>query len=338
MYFLAWFIVYKMLVEIKSLWGIYLKYKQNNLPLVLATIVNTTGSSYKKTGAMMLIEPNKTTHGMLSGGCLEKDLAEHAEDVFDSKQAKKVTYDLSDDSIFGLGAGCQGSIDVVLQIINDEYFPFSALNPNPKESSEVKLIIQASENKEFPNYGLGSYSFIKNNVVTEFPDGFDSFAKKMNYPEITYCQPPKVAIFGAGLGSLPLCQLIDSVYWHGCSIDYRESLLQIKQFPNQWQLIHAKRSELTCVCEDQEFDAVIIMSHNINNDAHFLKSAYESDISFIGLLGSKQRRDKVLQKAGIKLSEIKDRLKAPVGLNIGGNLPENIAVSIVAELQRYFFK
>ena len=327
-----------MLVEIKSLWEIYLKYKQKNLPLVLATIVNTTGSSYKKTGAMMLVEPNKTTHGMLSGGCLEKDLAEHAEDVFESKLAKKVTYDLSDDSIFGLGAGCQGSIDVLLQMIQDKYLPFSALNPNPNESSEVKLIIQAKENTEYPKYVLGSYSFIKNNVVTEFPAGFNAFAKKMNHPEIFYCQPPKVAVFGAGIGSLPLCRLIDSVYWHGSSIDYRESLLQLNHFPNQWQLIHTKRSELVHVCEAHEFDAVIIMSHNINNDAHCLKSAYESGISFIGLLGSKQRRDKVLQKAGIELNDIRDRLKAPVGLDVGGNLPENIAVSIVAELQRHFFK
>lgn len=324
-----------MLVEIKSLWSVYLKYKKDNKPLVLATIVNTTGSSYKKTGAMMLIEPDKTTHGMLSGGCLEKDLAEYAIDVFESMQPIKVTYDLSDDSIFGLGAGCQGSIDIVLQIIKDDYLPFSALNPNPHESHQVKLTIQAHENDQYP---LGSFRLFKCNEMIEYPEGFDAFAKHKKYPEILYSQPPKIAVFGAGLGSLPLCRLIDTVYWHGSSIDFRESLLASNRFPNQWQLIPAKRSELAQVCENHDFDAVIIMSHNIENDAACLISAYESGIAFIGLLGSIQRRDKVLKKAGIKFSEIKNQLKAPVGLDIGGNLPENIAVSIVAELQQFFYQ
>ena len=323
-----------MLVEIKSLWDVYLKYKKNTAPLVLATIVKTTGSSYKKVGAMMLIEPNKTTHGMLSGGCLEADLAEYAVDVFDSHQAIKVTYDLSDDSIFGLGAGCEGSIDVLLQIIQGDYLPFSALNPNPKKSHEVKLIIQALENKEF---ALGSFSLSKQNIMIEHPQGFANYANKNSLTPMIYTPPPKVAVFGAGRGSLPLCQLISTVFWHGSSIDYREPLLTKDKFPLQWQLIHAKQSELTATIKANSFDAIVIMSHNIEKDAACLKSAYQADIAFIGLLGSLQRRDKVLKKSGLALVDIKDKLRAPVGLNIGGNLPENIALSIVAELQKHFY-
>ena len=323
-----------MLVEIKSLWGVYLNYKKNNLPLVLATIVNTTGSSYKKSGAMMLIEPDKTTHGMLSGGCLEADLAEYAVDVFDTQQVIKVTYDLSDDSIFGLGAGCEGSIDVILQIIQGDYLPFSALNPNPTESHEVKLIIQAKESKEF---ALGSFSLSRKNAIAEHPQGFAHYANTNNLQPMIYTLPPKVAIFGAGRGSLPLCQLISTVFWHGSTIDYRQALLTTEKFPKQWQLIHAKQSELTATIKSGCFDAIVIMSHNIEKDAACLKSAYLAGIPFIGLLGSLQRRDKVLKKSGLALDDVKDRLRAPVGLNIGGNLPENIAVSIVAELQKHFY-
>jgi xanthine/CO dehydrogenase XdhC/CoxF family maturation factor len=323
-----------MLVEIKSLWSVYLNHKESNLPLVLATIVSTTGSSYKKVGAMMLIQPNKTTHGMLSGGCLEADLAEYAVDVFETQQATKVTYDLSDDSIFGLGAGCEGSIDVVLQIIQGDYLPFSALNPNPNKAHEVKLIIQAVENQEF---ALGSFSLLKQNVITEYPKGFNHYVNKNNVQPIIYSLPPKVAVFGAGRGSLPLCQLINLVFWHGSSIDFRQPLLTTDNFPDQWQLIHSKQSELTTTLKDGCFDAIVIMSHNIGKDAACLKSAHETGIKFIGLLGSLQRRDKVLKKSGLLLKDVKDKLRAPVGLNIGGNLPENIAVSIVAELQKHFY-
>jgi xanthine/CO dehydrogenase XdhC/CoxF family maturation factor len=323
-----------MLVEIKSLWDVYLSHKENNLPLVLATIVNTTGSSYKKRGAMMLIQFDKTTHGMLSGGCLEADLAEYSVDVFETGQPIKVTYDLSDDSIFGLGAGCEGSIDVVLQIIQGDYLPFSGLNPNPNKSHEVELIIQSTEDKEF---ALGSFSLLKQNVIIEHPNGFNRFANKNNVQPMIYGLPPRVAVFGAGRGSLPLCQLINTVFWHGSSIDYRQSLLTTDNFPAQWKLIHSKQSELTTTLKEGCFDAIVIMSHNIEKDAACLKSAYQAGISFIGLLGSIQRRDKVLKKTGLTFEEVKSKLRAPVGLNIGGNLPENIAVSIVAELQKHFY-
>jgi xanthine dehydrogenase accessory factor len=323
-----------MLVEIKSLWDVYLKYKEDNLPLVLASIVSTTGSSYKKVGAMMLIEPDKNTHGMLSGGCLEADLAEYAADVFETQQAIKVNYDLSDDSIFGLGAGCEGSIDIVLQIIQGNYLPFSALNPNAGKSHEVKLVIQAMEGQEF---ALGSFSVSKQNVINENPPGFTHYAQKNNVPSMVYKPPPKVAVFGAGRGSFPLCQLMSSVFWHGSSIDYRLPLLKPDNFPSQWQLIHAKQSELTATIKINNFDAIVIMSHNIEKDAACLKSAHEAGIAFIGLLGSIQRRDKILKKSGLTLDDVKGRLRAPVGLNIGGNLPENIAVSIVAELQKHFY-
>jgi xanthine dehydrogenase accessory factor len=178
----------------------------------------------------------------------------------------------------------------------------------------------------------------KQNVTSEHPHGFTDFANKNNISPMVYSLPPRVAVFGAGRGSLPLCQLIHSVFWHGSSIDYRAPLLTADNFPAQWQLIHTKQSGLTVALEESHFDAIVIMSHNIEKDAACLKSAYKAGISFIGLLGSIQRRDKVLKKSGLTLNEVKDSLRAPVGLNIGGNLPENIAVSIVAELQKYFYQ
>ena len=87
-------------------------------PYVLATVIGTSGSSYRKSGAMMLLTPGADPVGLVSGGCLEGDLMGHANAVFGDGDRRFVSYDLSEDAadLWGLGLGCGGAIEVMLEI------------------------------------------------------------------------------------------------------------------------------------------------------------------------------------------------------------------------------
>lgn len=320
-----------MLEQISPLWNVFLKKQQIGVPLVLATLVKTTGSSYKKAGAMMLIEADKTTHGLLSGGCLEADLAEHAEVVFDNQQATVVEYDMSDESIFGLGAGCDGTLQVVLQMIEGEYLPFSALNPRPNQAKPTTLSINTDANNDYP---IGCYWIKQQQQIIESSSGFHRLAQPEN--TLTYTPPPKVVVFGAGIDVTPLLEMMHILQWHIYLVDHRPGRLQTDLYPANTHLIKADSMLESPDSVKQVFDAAIIMTHNLDRDATYLQHVNQANTPWIGLLGPPKRRDKVLQRAGLDLKALTDRLHAPIGLNIGGHMPENIALSILAQLQQHF--
>ncbi len=323
-----------MLEQISPLWDVYLKNKEKGMPLVLATLVKTMGSSYKKPGAMMLIEQDQTTHGLISGGCLEADVAEHAMTVFETRQASQLVYDLSDDSIFGLSIGCDGTIHILLQLLKDDYLPFSALNPLPQHAKMVQLYLEAESHS---NYADGSYYLLKNNQIIESPAGFYQAVVAKTEP-LSYRPPPKIAICGAGIDVIPVLQILHLLQWHVYLIAHTNgSLTQTTQQLNT-HTITAKPDELKAALTPHDFDAVIIMSHHLARDAEYLKYFVSTNTEWIGLLGPVKRRDKVLSHCNIELNEICQRLRAPIGLDIGGNMPENIALSIAAQLQKYFYQ
>ncbi len=323
-----------MLEQISPLWDVYLKNKQQGIPLVLATLVNTTGSSYKKAGAMMLIETNRTTHGLISGGCLETDVAEHAMTVFDTGQATTLDYDLSDESIFGLGAGCDGSIEIVLQIITDDYLPFSALNPLPDQAEPTSLLINSQATTEFP---IGSYFILKTKKLIESSNGFHA-ATRHKDNILNYTTPPKIAICGTGIDVLPLVEVLNLLQWHIYMIDHSSMRLQQCPYHQHNQKITTTMTDLASTLRPYQFDAAVIMSHSLNRDAAYLKHFSNTSVPWLGLLGPTKRRDKVLKQAGIALNQINNRLHAPIGLDLGGQMPENIAVSVAAQLQHHFYK
>ncbi len=319
-----------MLEQISPLWDVFLQHQQQAKPLVLASLVKTQGSSYKKAGAMMLIEANKTTHGLLSGGCLEADVAEHAMSVFEDGQALRLEYDLSDDSIFGLGAGCDGSIIIVLQLLSGDYLPFSALNPQMKEAVAIDVIINHEVETGYP---VGAY-FIKTQESTH---GEPSLARHTQ-DRLAFTPPPKIAICGAGTDALALNELLSFLHWHTYLIDHRPARLSTATQTARTMPVLVQHQNLPTTLDHMHFDAAIIMGHNIDRDAAFLSYFASTKTAFLGLLGPITRRDKVLKSAKLNLPLIDHRLKAPVGLDVGGRLPENIAVSVAAQLQQHFYK
>lgn len=320
-----------MLEQISPLWPAFKKARDQQMPLVLATLVRVDGSSYKKPGAMMLIEADKTTHGLLSGGCLEADIAEHAESLFANGDAKILTYDLSDDSLFGLGAGCDGTIDILLQALTDDYQPFDALNPEPGSATDTRLRLLTRSSSAAP---VGAWQISNHNHTTDSHSNADFSSPDV--VSLDYHKPPAVLVMGAGFDAIPLCQLLLFQHWHTYLLDHRSGRLNNQDHDHRLTLLHHQSN--TAPLPGIDFDAAIIMSHNLDQDAAYLQLVNQRKTPFIGLLGPVARRDKVLKLAGLTLTDLQGRLHAPVGLSLGGRLPENIAVSVVAQLQAVFYQ
>ncbi len=326
-----------MLQQLMPLWPHFEAVRAQQRALVLATIVSTEGASYKKTGAMMLIDEALKTHGLLSGGCLEADVAEHAEAVLADGRARTLEYDLSDDSPFGLGAGCDGSIRVLLQRLNpdNDYAPLALLDPRPGHAIPRLLeLVHAPIGDLKP----GDFRCLDAHARVASAQGSGPhWQSNAAVSRLQFIPPPRVLVAGAGVDAVPMCQLMATQHWHGVLVDHRPGRLQADVWPRDWQHLHCPRAvTLTEHLDVAALDAAVIMSHNIERDAAYLSALQNTP--YIGLLGPPTRRDKVLQRAGLDAQALAARLHAPVGLDIGGRMPEQIALSTVAQIQQFLHR
>jgi xanthine dehydrogenase accessory factor len=144
-------------------------------------------------------------------------------------------------------------------------------------------------------------------------------------------QPPlQLLVLGAGADAIPLVQCAKSLGWRVTVADHRIDHIRKERFSQADNLLHLMPQDLSGNLELNQFNALVLMTHNIEYDERYLKSIVNSRIPFIGLLGPSHRKDRLLQNLGNNASRISDRVYGPVGLDIGAETPEEIALSIMA--------
>jgi xanthine dehydrogenase accessory factor len=296
-----------------------------NEPLVLATVIRTGGSTYAKPGAQMLIAIDGEYAGLLSGGCLEGDLREHARHVADTGQARIVSYDLrsSTDQLFGLGAGCEGAMDVLLTRVaaDGNWQPLADMAESFRNAHERHFaFVVASTDAGFP---LGR-SFPAA-AVPDPPPGVELFVA-------TVTPPPHLLLLGGGPDARPVAALADFLGWRVTVVEHRAAYLVPGRFPASAKLVETRAADLASKVALDDFSAAIVMSHHLDSDLQYLRLLSGSRLPYVGLLGPAARREKLLGDLGADADKLRARLRAPVGLDIGGRTPESIALSIVGEV------
>ncbi len=245
---------------------------------LLVTVIGTRGSTYRRPGARSVIGEDGSVTGAISGGCVERDIALRAKAWVADFQPRVVTYDSSstEDIVFGLGLGCRGKIEMLVQPFDAAHPP--ALPPIPRH--ERLMWTTAFEGR----------------VVLE--------------EEI---EPQRaVAVFGRGPDTEPVANVANAIGW-------RAEIFQSWDEPDL-----------------RGFHAVVIMTHNFLHDVALVQAAFASDAEYIGLLGPKSRGEEILTQIGVVTPDMRHRLHGPAGLDLGGETPEAIALSIVAEIQAIF--
>ena len=278
-----------------------------NQPVALVTVLSTSGSTYSKAGSQMLVGADGSVHGLLSGGCLENDLAERAAGAIRSGQTDWVEYDLrNDDDVFGLGVGCEGAMRLQIQPLRPEsgYEPFAGWLAQLESAASVDARFTTGPEEGTVTFSLG--------------------------------RPYAVLLLGAGQDADPLVQFCRSLGWRVTVTDHRPAYVARMEGNHACDSRCIPVAEIGDQVEFDKFDAAIVMSHHLTSDRQYLLTLAESSIKFIGLLGPPHRRDRLLDELGDARDKLDGRLRSPVGKRIGGRGPAAIALEVAAELQEYF--
>jgi xanthine/CO dehydrogenase XdhC/CoxF family maturation factor len=341
-----------------SLLSLYLQERRSERSLVLATVVRTEGPTYTKAGALLIIAGSGEYAGLLSGGCLEGDLAERGRAVFKDGQPRLARYDMHgpDDLLFGLGSGCEGSLEILLQRLDSlgGWEPIARLASAAQEHrSEGVLLVVRSGNSLYPT---GSGTFVSDGttfgglppgalgalVQSQRAHGASRFIAQAlpGVDVLGFMKAPviRVALLGAAPDAAPVVELVSLLGWSVTVIDHRPHYAQTQRFPKAQLVLDGGAPALATLLQSgasspQRFAAAIVMSHHFLSDLRYLAALADSDIPYIGLLGPAVRRDRLLSRLGAQSESLRPRLYSPVGLDLGANTPELIALAIVAEIQ-----
>jgi len=324
-------------------------------PLALATVYETAGSTYSKAGHRILLAANGDYRGLVSGGCLEGDLAERARHVVATGQAVAVTYDLRGeaDELWGLGIGCNGLLRVFLQPLSadNEYQPFAAIAAALTGTTRagVATVIESST-PELP-VGATCVATTAGERIFGARDGssvvlasasraaLGSFEARLvsERNAVLLAAPlrpiPKLLVLGAGLDAVPLVTMAAALGWFVTVADHRPAYLTRGGFDGAERAVHVEPERLASTLSLRDYDAVVVMSHHLATDRKYLAELASVDSRYLGVLGPRNRRERLLADLATAAPQLRARLKGPVGLDIGADSAESIALSILAELQ-----
>ena len=313
------------------------KWRAAGGPLVLGTVYETAGSTYSKSGSRVLIDGEGNYQGLVSGGCLEGDLAEHAAAVLESGEARSVCYDMrgEHDILFGTGVGCDGMLKVLLQPLSgDGEAPWAPLARMAElamgaEASRCAVVV---EGEEAP---VGS-TFLDDEVPAEHPDGLHTLKNPARKVLVYPLHPiPRLLVLGAGVDAVPLVEFAERLGWRVTVCDHRRSYLERGDLGAAEAVVELRPEGLVERVGLSGWNACVVMSHHLASDRAYLAALADRPIPWVGVLGPKARRKRLLRELGDGAGDLKDKLRGPVGLDIGANDPASIALSIMAELTEH---
>jgi xanthine/CO dehydrogenase XdhC/CoxF family maturation factor len=321
-------------------------YADRGEPLVLATIVETLGSTYRKAGAQMLIAGDGRAAGLLSGGCLEADLMERAGAVLQSGMAARVEYDTrsSDDLIWGIGLGCEGAMSILLTRLDSAngYQPCTFIEQCRRDGRAASIaIVTRSSNAAIPlgaAYWPQAPLAIPPMIAAALGGMAHAAPSRIETSDVEALVipvelPPRLLVLGAGPDAMPLVEIAASMGWCVTVLDHRPAYAAPERFPRARRVQLNPAGNLAQELKVQPYDAAVVMSHHLLSDQAYLTLLADSAIPYIGLLGPAPRRARLMSEIGAKAELLKTRLYGPIGLDIGAKTPETIALAIVSEIQ-----
>jgi len=340
---------------LSELCGFFSARSSNAEPLVLATILRTEGSTYRKAGARILMSAGGQASGMLSGGCLEADVLERARRVLSRNQPERVWFDTrkADDEIFGLGMGCEGAMDLWLQALIPHQTPqpldFLCRCLHRDSAGSVSTVVGGEVRAD----ELGAHGYagpeaaaavgtVPNSPLTEALAACDSATpvlSQLNFEgrrlEVFTAPvglPPRLLLCGAGPDAIPVHQFAAALGWRVTVYDHRPAYATLENFPQAARVILARPEELRNHLEPARFNAAMVMSHQLSADVSYLKEFAKTPIAFVGLLGPPKRRARVFAQLGMSAADFVTKVYGPAGLDIGAGSPQAIALSIIAQI------
>jgi xanthine/CO dehydrogenase XdhC/CoxF family maturation factor len=346
-------------------------------PLLLVTIIRTAGSTYRKPGARLLLTRDGQHEGTISGGCLEADLLETAWTRLEANGSRPMVmrYDTTEEGeiLWGTGTGCAGQVELLLEPLGmgaDDPLAFLAEGQNSDEEVAIVTVLEHRSSvstrpghPQIPSLGTryclrrsrsASPKDLPDQVATELRRLAErTLAEKRSSIVQTKLQGgaelevvcefvpvrPHLFVFGTGRDVLPVLRLSKALGWKVTVAGKRTTVGAATQLRELADAFLAVEAALPQINDDS---LVLVMSHNFLSDLSVLEGLARRPARYIGLLGPKTRREKLMSELRQNKArwdrEQMDRLHAPAGLDIGAEGPAGIALSIVAEIQTVLAK
>jgi xanthine/CO dehydrogenase XdhC/CoxF family maturation factor len=354
--------------KMKELQDIIKKYENTstkNIKSALVTVVHLDGSSYRRPGARMLVNEDGKITGAISGGCLEGDALKKALFTISEQKNTLFTYDTSkeDDSEMGIHLGCEGLIQVLFESIDSTKADNPMLLLRQALAVRQKAVLVTLfdlNNNQNQQYGtcllLEENGQISGSIpVNQFEEAIlKDLAQAMKKEEscfkeyqskeksitafFEFIHPPvSLVVLGAGNDALPLMKLADILGWDFRIVDRRNTHANKERFPTASATVVANPDVALNYLDYDSRTFFVLVTHSYKCDYYFLKSLCNASVPYIGILGPKKKLNRMLEELkndGLSLDADKiSTLFSPTGLDIGAETPEEIALSIIAEIQ-----
>jgi xanthine dehydrogenase accessory factor len=277
----------------------------------LTLVVEAEGSTYRKPGSLALVAEHGRRVGVISGGCLEPGLVELAQAALAAREPRDTVFDTRDDDdlIFGSGSGCRGRMRVLA---------LPATPGVPSAGVEAVLDVHASRRS------------VRLDLATLVP-GLGCSG------EITLRPPPLLLMVGAGPEARPLLCIARTLGWFAWIADHRPGLLEDGRARDADRVIVDRPAGALAALADEHLDAALVMTHSAENDLAALRALAARTVAYVGLLGPPARcRELLARLTAEQRASLMGRLHAPLGLKLGGDGPEAIALGVATQLQQVF--
>jgi xanthine/CO dehydrogenase XdhC/CoxF family maturation factor len=315
---------------------------------VLATLLAVEGSSYRRPGARLLRIADGRHIGSISGGCLEEDVLIHAAGVAADGRPRLVTYDTTseNDLIWGAGQGCRGVVTVLIERLppRPAWAVVLADNLGAGRSTEIAVVWEAENPAVLGTRLAPTEPGPERGQVSDFSPASPGKSRDLtpsDFPARVFRQviepPPALFIYGAGDDAQPLARFAVQLGWKVTVADPRSALVAAGRFPEADARVTGTAEVLVAETAPGPRSLAVVMTHSFSHDLGLLRSLLPLPLAYLGLLGPRQRAERLLESLAAEgapvTRDMNARLHAPVGLDLGSETPDEVALSIIAEMQ-----
>ncbi len=313
----------------------------------LATVVRVRGSAYRHEGAKLAVAEDGSTAGNVSGGCLEQDVREVALQVIRNGEPELRSYCSSADEIaaWDLGVGCEGQVDVLVEradvrsrerelLDGRVSFAVCTLLPGSGERGAGSRLIVTGDRVD-GDLGAKELTTRATMRARERLDtgesGIDEIAGRSVFFDVLV-PPPQLVVLGAGDDARPLVRFAADVGFRVAVVDRRPGYLTADRFGAAAALVQSAGDELERALPLDAECYAVVMNHNFADDQAYVRALLKTPVAYVGILGPRQRTERILRNLGAEGSLDEGRVYGPVGLDIGTDGAEQVALAVIAEI------
>ena len=312
----------------------------------LATVVRVRGSAYRHEGAKLAVAEDGSTAGNVSGGCLEQDVREVALQVIRTGQPELRSYCSSADEVaaWDLGVGCEGQVDVFVEpagarprerelLERREPFAVATIVGMGDAGCGMRLIVaRARVDGDLGSRDLHRATTARARELLESEaSGIHEIGGRSIFFDLLV-PPPQLVVLGAGDDARPLVRFAADVGFRVVVVDRRPGYLTTERFPAAAGLIQSAGDELDQALAIDADCYAVVMNHNFADDQAYVRALLKTPVAYVGMLGPRQRTERILRNLAAEGPMDEARVYGPVGLDIGTDGAEQVALAVIAEI------